>query len=89
MYSLYQNAGGFVINSGSKATTSYVTMRANQVSAGDLPDRTYQCYGACALTTTPSPISSSISSSVSQLLRQHVLWRRPGLGLSPQRFQGY
>lgn len=45
-----QNAGGVVINSGSKTVTSDVTMLSNLVSANALPDRTYQCYGACALT---------------------------------------
>ena len=45
-----QNAGGAVVNSGSKTVTSDVTMVSNLVSANALPDRTYQCYGACALT---------------------------------------
>ena len=42
-----QDAGGLTINSGEG--TSNVLLKNNKVTANDLPDRTYQCFGECNL----------------------------------------
>ena len=45
-----QNAGGLAVNSGGHSITAKLYLNDNKVSAGALPDRTYQCFGTCELT---------------------------------------
>lgn len=49
-----QNAGGVVINSGGSTIDATATFVDNLVSSSDSPDRTYQCFGSCSMSTESS-----------------------------------